>query len=145
MRAILIDPYARSVTEVLTDGDLASMYRVLSTKEHKVECLCHVTLVSRPNAQLCWLDDEGFLSADRAVFYFEGSDQPLCGRGLILGADEEGGNRSTFIPVEFVKAHVVWTDKVSSGDFTPLTERMEGDTFVIDAGKPILKDPEPKP
>lgn len=133
MRGILIDPYERAVREVETKGALDDMYGLLG-----VQCVCHVSLT---RGEFLWLDDNGFLKENIPVFYLgPKSKQPLAGRGLILGASDDGNNCSTKIPLALVSMAVRWSDEVSSGELGPTTEGASAEYgFVIRTGDPILK------
>lgn len=86
MRAILIDPFKREVTEVNTDSSLDDIYNLIKCDT--------ITVVPWDEDHALFLDDEGLLLAEENQAYWRmiGSDQPFAGRGLIIG-DEYGDNR----------------------------------------------------
>jgi len=104
MRAILIDPFTRTVSDIDTDAGLDDLYRILDVD------LITVLRVGAGHAMI--LDDEGLMKnkIEQEYFQFEGMDQPLAGRGLIL-ADEYGENRPATLTLEQVEEKVVWLDK----------------------------------
>lgn len=92
MRAILIDPFEKTVKYVETSGQLddchglPGMYTLLqcSTVDARSIGVARDTL---------WFDDEGILGdLDKQEFFVLGAyPYPFAGRGLILGTDAEGG------------------------------------------------------
>lgn len=103
MRAILIDPFTRTVKDIQTDAGLDDLYKIL-----QVELITVVPLGAR-HAMI--LDDEGLLQPKEKQAYFalKGGDQPFAGRGLIL-ADEMGESRDATLPLSVVEGKVVWLD-----------------------------------
>lgn len=91
MRAILIDPFDESVTEVEYDGDYKNIYKLLSHPEHHVDCF---TVVYLENGDGIFVDDEGLFKDPKHFFTYTGYDQPIAGKGLVLGTDEEGNSVS---------------------------------------------------
>jgi hypothetical protein len=83
MRTVLIDPVARSFTEVDYNGDYKSIYTHLE---------CDMFDVVYTNLGDVYVDDEGLLKGPTKFFYIEGTPQPLAGRGLVFGPVDEDGN-----------------------------------------------------
>jgi Domain of unknown function (DUF3846) len=82
MRAILIDPVERTITEVEHDGNYKSIYPQLG---------CDLfTCVYLENDDAIFVDDEGLLKGGQHFFKVNTYPQPLAGRGLILGCDADG-------------------------------------------------------
>ena len=135
MRAILIDPYARTITEIDHGGGLADLYKIL-----QVELVCAVEISPKDTL---WLDDEGFLAEGRPVFRIGDNAQPLAGRGLILGHTREGESAATVLPLALVTKAVKWTDLESTGDFHEggIAEGGDGEgfDFIVRTGSPVLR------
>lgn len=116
MRAILIDPFTRTVSDIETDASLDDLYAVLQVD------LITVMRVGAEHAMI--LDDEGLLKSKEVQSYFgmKGLDQPLAGRAMILG-DSYGENRAATLTLDEVKDKVVWLDneKVEPDDWTGWT------------------------
>jgi hypothetical protein len=95
MRAILIDPFTRTVSDIDTAAGLDDLYEILQVD------LITVMQVGASHAMI--LDDEGLLkdSSEQEYFQLKGMDQPLAGRGLIL-ADEYGENRPATLSLNSV-------------------------------------------
>lgn len=104
MRAILIDPFTRSINEVDTDASLDDIYALLDIDT--------LTVVKYDPDNALLLDDEGLLK-DKEVqeyFWLSGCIQPFAGRGLLIG-DKYGENRATDIDVAEVRENVRFLDK----------------------------------
>jgi len=81
IKAVLIDPYAEEVRDVIYDGNYKQIY------EHiQAECF---TLVRMRDNDDVFVDDEGLLHLTPETRFFMIPDYPtpLAGRGLILGND----------------------------------------------------------
>ena len=104
MRAILIDPFTRTVSEIDTDAGLDDLYDVLQVD------LISVVQVGAGHAMI--LDDEGLLKSkiEQEYFQFVGVEQPFAGRAMILG-DEYGESRPARLPLDEVEKRVVFLDK----------------------------------
>lgn len=116
MRAILINPFTRTVSDIETDASLDEMYSILQVD------LITVMQVGAGHAMI--LDDEGLLKdkASQAYFTMKGLAQPLAGRAMILG-DKYGENRDATLPIEEVEEKVIWldNDKVEPDEWTGWT------------------------
>src|SRR5690348_5664954 len=107
VRAILIDPYARTVTEVEHDAaDYKHIYTLLSGEPHDVRTF--EAPIRLDGGDAIFIDEEGKLSSDerRRPFLWEGFPEPLMGRGLILGSDAEGDTQAAKITLEEAQARV---------------------------------------
>jgi hypothetical protein len=82
MRAILIDPFTQTIEEVDYSGDYKDIYSL-------IECDLFTT-VYLPNTSddTLFVDDEGLYVENQRFFKIDGFEQPLAGRGLLLGTDE---------------------------------------------------------
>ena len=102
MKAILIDPYAETITPVEFNGDINEIYRLC---DYQI-----FTVVSvEPNRDGIFVDDEGLLTlTDETKFFtYAGYPQPLAGKGLILGLNPKTGNSvSVKTPLDVVKSKV---------------------------------------
>lgn len=84
-RAILIDPFNETITEVkMVDTKLQTIYTLL-------ECRI-ITITSLANGIDMVLDDEGLLkdSEKQAYFKFGIGSQPFAGKALVIAIDDEG-------------------------------------------------------
>lgn len=106
MRAILIDPFKHTVTEIDIDPSLDNLYSTLDVDM--------ITVVGWDKEHALILDDEGLLKPkDRQEYWWTlRSDQPFAGRGLILG-NKFGENRAATLDLERVKDAVMFIDKAT--------------------------------
>lgn len=116
MRAILIDPFKREITEIDIDPSLDNLYTTLGVDL--------ITVVKWDKTHALILDDEGLLKDKESMEYFwvAGSNQPFAGRALILG-DEYGDNRAATLELSAVQSLVRFVDKskLNPDDFTGWT------------------------
>jgi len=97
MRAILIDPFTKTITEVEYSGDYKQIYKLINCDTFTVSCLS--------DADDLFLDDEGLLKDNR---YFTWNGHPFAGKGLILAHDDEGDTISTTYDLHEVLDRVEW-------------------------------------
>lgn len=100
MKAILIDPHARTVTEVQHDGTLEGIYRAIGA-----DCVCTVSLGGR---DAIFLDDDGLFREGQEFFAIGKYPNPLAGRGLVLGCDAEGESTAPKVPTYMIERAVHW-------------------------------------
>jgi hypothetical protein len=111
IKGILIDPKAKSVTEVesATGFDLQEIYALLG-------CSCITSYGIGYDNALC--DDEGLLKGDEHMqsvgcYTLKGSTQShLVGRTLVVGTGMEGETISPASTIEEIQAIVQWVDAV---------------------------------
>jgi len=85
MRAILINPWTKEITEVAYNGDFNQMYRLLSNPlGSKVKVFTCV--LELDNGDTLYVDNEGFMKKSNRVFEIKGA--VFAGNGLIIGEDE---------------------------------------------------------
>jgi hypothetical protein len=101
MRAVLIDPFAKTIEEVDYSGELDDVYRLTWTD------IVETVQVDREHHM--YVDEEGMMQKDQRFFRVAGYPQPLAGRGLIVRSDREGND----VParpgmVSAMKAIVSW-------------------------------------
>lgn len=103
MRAILIDPFTRTIDAIETDASLDDLYKILHVDM--------ITVVSFDREHAMILDDEGLLKGkeEQAYFWVKGAEQPFAGRGLIVG-DDYGENRAATIGIDKVREVVKFLD-----------------------------------
>jgi len=94
MRAILIDPVARTMTEVDYDGDYKSIYRLIDVDMFEVMQISDIESV--------FIDEEGLLKEPAPTHYFKIGDDghPLSGKGLVLGVNDEGDSIATQLTID---------------------------------------------
>jgi hypothetical protein len=123
MRAILIDPFACTVTEIDHDHTShQSIYPALSHETMPVDCFDVVRLAFGDGI---YIDDEGLLKSPARFFCLndyhddEGTLVPLAGKGLILGSDAEGETIGAKVPLAWVLEQVIFMAIDGAGRFAP--------------------------
>lgn len=105
MRALLIDPIDKKITEV--EHNQKNWRDIL----YQIECNC-MTTVYVNEKEVMYLDDEGLLLIGTAnppeFFVWKGYNQPLANKALILGYNEEGDSTPSELTLEYVKEHVTF-------------------------------------
>lgn len=139
MKAILIDPFEKTVTEVDHNGNYRQIYTLLSHPEHRVDCF---TVVQIENDDAIFVDDEGLLKDPKHFFVWRGYPQPLAGKGLILGTNDEGDSVDAVISVEDVKKRVSFRSDLRLHDFESFEGKMDhpllGKDTPVFGNKPIF-------
>ena len=82
MKAILIDPERKAITEVEYDGNHRSINKLIDAD------LFDVVRIS-PDGDGIFVDDEG-LYRQNHYWKLDGCASPLAGKGLVLGVDAQG-------------------------------------------------------
>lgn len=106
MKAILIDPRTKTVEPVETDGGWQHLQQLVRTEGSPVDAVGN-----RKNGDAVWVDDEGQLKGGQSFFLLDGfGDQPLAGRGVILGTTVAGDSCEPTITIEEVRERVRFGD-----------------------------------
>jgi hypothetical protein len=133
MRAILIDPYNETISEVEHTGGIDSIYKLLSGPERKVGTF---TIVGLGKGETLYVDDEGLLHNPTHFFQWQGYHQPLAGRGLILGS-KRSEDAATKLSLDEAKARVRWANNLQYEGSDPIPEGTKtihpvlGEMFVV--------------
>jgi hypothetical protein len=100
VRAILIDPFACTVTETEYDGSkgLAEVYALLSHETMPVDLVTAAYSGHLQGRDVIYVDDEGLMKSPQRFFKYSGNPQPLAGKGLIVGTDADGNTISADTP-----------------------------------------------
>lgn len=121
MRAILIDPEARTITEVESSGHgdgPTGIHALIGTEGSPFD----VRMLS-PDESL-YLDDEGLLKLEEGEShrFTEIDGQTFAGKLLVIGVDPEGDSAPTRLTVEQVRRVVGFSKRRYNG-IGPITER----------------------
>ncbi len=104
MKAFLIDPIAKYVEEVDYNGDYHQIYDFIQCGDSPFTCLTISDL-----GDTMFLDDEGLYKEDQVFFEWKGYSQPLAGRALILGTDQEGESCDVRLTRDDVIRSIKWS------------------------------------
>lgn len=117
MKAYLIDPFAKNVTEVNYDGNYKNIYKLISSETNPVSTFTCVNVNEAEDT--VFVDDEGLLGDMNSQQFFTLNGYPLAGKGLVLGTNEDGDsvepsislkeflmdNEITFPTQEYMRKH----------------------------------------
>lgn len=110
MRAILVNPWTKEITELEIEPGIHAIYRQLSNPlGPKVDCFC--VGVSWPNGDTLYVDDEGLLKSGMRLWDAGRRDrQLLAGNGLILGSSRNGNSVSAKTPLVDLQVQFKFTN-----------------------------------
>jgi len=116
IKAISIDPFTCTVTEVEYDAaDYSNIYPLLSHPVHPVECFTTARIDTLKGEDALFVDDNGLLNGPVRFFRLAGGYQPFAGKGLIIGADEEGESQSHETPIDLIRLSVMFLERSADG------------------------------
>jgi hypothetical protein len=102
--AYLIDPQARTVTQVEYTGDYRNIY------EH-IGADCFDVARVYQNGDGIFVDDEGLLKDPEHFFVHRNYASPLAGKGLLLGCNEEGESVAPATDFETFKNDIAFVSR----------------------------------
>jgi len=113
MKAYLINPFKRTITEVEHTGGINSIYSL-------IDCTIFDAVGFSPNGDTVFVDDEGLYASQRALFTISGYPQPLVNKGLVLGCNENGDTTEPKTTMEWLEANVTFPNyaKIPAGGIT---------------------------
>ena len=103
MRAIIINPKDRTITEVDTDASLNSLQQIVGG-------LIEPVYDGLDDAHHCYVNEEGLLDDPRHFFMFRDGHQPLAGNGVIVGNGLVGDEAPCTLPLDRVRERVRFMD-----------------------------------
>ena len=102
MQAILIDTPNQTIEIVDYSGDYKDIYALLGCD------LFTTVYLEGVGEDTLYVDDEGLYVENQVFFGIAGCPQPLAGRGLILGTDDEGDSTDCTSSLDTIKKMVTW-------------------------------------
>ncbi len=106
IKAILIDPFEMTVSEVDYGGEMADIYRLIDADLFTVAGFGE-------DGDGVYVDDEGLFKGTQRFFKLDGYPQPLAGKGLVLGSNDGGESVAPVTTLEAVRAAVRWVQPLS--------------------------------
>jgi len=96
MRAILIDPFAKTVSEIDINKDdvLSGLYSAMQ---------CDTVDVVRYMDVDIWVDDEGLMKENQKFFHMVAGHQPLAGRAVIMESNDAGESIATGMELDVIE------------------------------------------
>lgn len=101
MIGFIIDPVTQTITKTHVGEKIEDIYEAIGARPF--------TVLHLGPGEVIYLDDEALLRDPTPVFYFYWGDypQPLAGKGLILGINDDSGDScSSNLDLDFVVANV---------------------------------------
>ena len=103
MRAIIINPEDRTITETEIDGALKSLQQILGG-------LIEPVYQGLDDNHHCYVNEEGLLYGPQFFFMFTDGHQPLAGHGVILSTTDDDGEAPCTLSLDWVKERVTFMD-----------------------------------
>lgn len=102
MKAYLIDPFTQTVSEVEYSGNYQDIYEF-------IDCDTFTCVDINEDGDTVFVDDEGLINGKPQEFFaIRNYPQPLAGKGLVLGTDEEGESVSPVSSIEDIRSKIEW-------------------------------------
>lgn len=121
VRAILIDPFACTITEIKHDAsDYKNVYAQLTHESMPVDIMEAVYPPFLADGDCIMVDEEGRLKPCDRWLLIEGYPQQIAGKGLVLGVDDEGETADAKTDIETVRQSIRFLHG-SAGRFIPAT------------------------
>lgn len=114
IQGYLIDPEKQTIDPVKYNGDYKEIYKL-------IECGTF-TIVRIDDENMIFVDDEGLLNNPRHFFCLRGYPQPLAGKGLLMGSNEDGDTVSSTMDLDKVKDLIVGFQELSVQGFVTKEE-----------------------
>ena len=112
MRAYLIDPEQRSISEVSYNGDFRKITEMLGEGVSAFDCARF-----NDEGDAVFVDDEGLLKEPEWLFRITGYPSPLAGRGLVLGCDmSTGESTAPSVDMEWLRDNVFLLRRIYHAD-----------------------------
>lgn len=114
MRIIKIDVEKKKITDVLHDGTLENIYRLIGNG-----CRTFTCPVEFNSLDALYCDDESLLRPDdiKGGFIMNGWSYPIVGNALVIGTDEEGDSRDTHTSMLWFCKNVIFIDEQMAKDY----------------------------
>lgn len=103
MRAIIINPEDRTITETDIDGSLKSLQQIVGG-------LIEPVYQGLDEPHHCYVNEEGLLDNPQHFFMFKDGHQPLAGNGVILSWTNNSYQAPCTLPLDWVKERVTFMD-----------------------------------
>ena len=103
MRAIIVNPKDRTITETDIDGSLDLL-------QHIVGGLIEPVCQGLDENHHCYVNEEGLLDDPQHFFMFKDGHQPLAGNGIILSSTDDGDEAACILSLQWVTERVSFMD-----------------------------------
>ena len=116
MKAYLINPQDQTVIQVEYSGDYQQIYQHINAPLFTVATFNEA-------GDSVFIDDEGLFNGDNEFFVIDGYPQPLAGRGLVLGCNEDGDSVEPSITLDQCRALVHWVPRAMVSSVARILEK----------------------
>lgn len=110
MRAILINPEKKEITEMQIGDDYKEIYKV-------IDCECFSAPVIYDNNDTLYCDDEGLFVPQKGGIIMTDWNYPILGKMLILGTDNDGNSTNAKSNIEFFTDNITWLDEEQAENY----------------------------
>jgi hypothetical protein len=108
----LIDPHSERITRIElpneSRGNLDAMYKAIG-------CDLVEPVYLNEARDAVFVDEEGLLKGPQHFFFIEGCHQPLAGRGVVLGCNEEGDSVNPVLTLDWLREHTAFVTRIGHG------------------------------
>jgi hypothetical protein len=108
MRAIIVNPKDRKITETEIDGSLQSLQQIVGGMIEPVT-------QGLDGNHHCYVNEEGLFDQPQHFFMFRNGHQPLAGNGVILAETDDGDEAACTLPLEWVSERLTFMDLAAVG------------------------------
>ncbi len=114
IKGFFIDPTSLRISNVeLCNGtsrdNLDAMYKLIN-------CSLVEAVYLNKEQDAVFVDEEGLLKVQTDFFYIEGTHQPLAGRGVVIGCNEEGESVSAqAVTLEWLRENTAFVKLLAPG------------------------------
>jgi hypothetical protein len=112
MRAIVINPKDRTITETDIDGSLKTLQQIVGGMIEPVS-------QGLDDNHHCYVNEEGLVGDPQYFFMFGDGHQPLAGNGVILAETEDGEEAPCTLALDWVKERVTFMDLDAARQWRP--------------------------
>jgi hypothetical protein len=103
------------VTEVEQDAsDYRNIHKLISHESMPVDCFTCAYSDLLQLGEAIFVDDEGLFKQPDRFFKFAGYEQPLAGKGLILGSDTNGETKGATSKLATIMASVMFAERMGN-------------------------------
>jgi hypothetical protein len=99
--AFLIDPFARTITEVVYNDDFTQILKLIDADSFD-------GVRVNDERDTLYVDDEGLFKSNQKFFKLSVYPQPLAGKALLLGTDHRGEAVAPKCTLDWVKSNVLF-------------------------------------
>jgi hypothetical protein len=111
MRAILINPEEKKVSEIQIGNDYKEIYKV-------IDCELFTCPITYENGDTMYCDDEGLFKEQKGGIIMRGWSYPILGKILILGCDEEtGDSQDVKSSIDFFEKQIMWLSEEQTNNY----------------------------